>query len=41
MSFPYYGVSLHVFYDANGFDEFYSISLIENASYKKQVSFDA
>jgi hypothetical protein len=40
MSFPYYGVNLHVSYDANGFDELYSISLIGNASYKKQVPFD-
>jgi len=32
---------LHVSYDENGIDEFYRISLIENASYKEQVLFDA
>jgi hypothetical protein len=41
MFFPYYGVSLHVSYDANEFDEIYSISMIGKASYKKQVPFYA
>ncbi len=40
MSSPYYCASLHVSYDANGIDEFYKISQIIIASYRKQVSFD-